>query len=389
MGQEYRESHVVLDSSTTIDQFGVLHGRGKIARIGIQNYMIDGRRVRELRPIDAVSSSAETFEAKPITLNHPISRVVTADNAQAEMKGFTTKPTFEDGWIVADIHVTHADAIEAATTTHNKFSCGYMADIEHLDSPAIWVDSEGIMGQPGAAYEYDAIQKNIVGNHVALVMNPRAGSDATFLDSEDDDLIIISTVNDENDMTKKQQETVETQVTIKVDSDEFVISGQDAEKVQALVAKLDGEVDGLTSQLSEANEQIEVLKSNVVEDAVIAEEVKARVEIWNLVGSKLDSEIDYSLNTTEVKKLYLKSVTPQLSNKIDSASDDYIEALWDIKKPEAESKNDAADANKEVLDKLAKNDGMKKGEQMPDANDMSEDLKKLADARANYFNRKK
>ena len=65
--------------SARIDDQGFMQVGGVIARVGVQEYMIDGNLVRELRPESEVIKSARTFVRKPMTLNHPPT-FVTSEN---------------------------------------------------------------------------------------------------------------------------------------------------------------------------------------------------------------------------------------------------------------------------------------------------------------------
>lgn len=384
---QYRESHIIIDSPFDRDQFGMVTARAKIARIGIQTYRVDGKVIRELRSVDEVVKSVNTFTNKPVTLNHPFSKVVTSKNASTEVKGFVTDLGYEEGWMTATIHITHDEAITAAQTTHNKFSNGYMADLEFFDEPRIWIDELGVMGDVGAKYEYDAAQKNIEGNHVALVMNPRAGSDATFIDNSIDDIITIDTedqINNEPNINI-MPETTETKTivmhSLTIGDSTFEISEDNSKEIIAAVNALNGKVDGLETSLAEANATINTLESTRTDSDAIASEVQERTETWALVAPHIDSDVDYNLSAVDIKKLYLKSVAPNLAAKIDSADDSYIEGLWDIKQPEI--KDDAAEINDELLEQQTS--PTTKTEAVADEDDLKDLRDKFNASRQNYF----
>lgn len=353
MSKVYREDRVKLDSPIKVDDFGIMSARARIARIGVQKYRIDGKLVRELRSPEEVMKSVASFESKPITLNHPRERVVNSQNARYEMKGFVRDTSYVDGWIEATTYITHADAIESAQTTHSMFSAGYLAEVVFLDSPEIWIDTEGVMGEKGKEYEYDAYQQNISGNHVALTGAPRAGSSATFIsDSEDSSVIIIDTdtdVKNTKDMTENNN-TVTKVYSVTIGDNSYEIQGDQSLAVIQAVAEMSGKLDGLEGQLEEANARVAQLESTRVDSNDIEAEVVERVTVWAQVQPHLDSTVDYSLSALDVKRLYLKSVSPHLAAKIDSASEAYIAGLWDVQQPAA--KNDAQNLNEEVLTKM-------------------------------------
>ena len=385
---EYRESRVRLDSEIRIDQYGIMTAKARIARIGVQHYMVDGKLLRELRSEEEVKKSVDTFNNKPVTLNHPSIRVVTSKNAQNEMKGFVTDLSYDEGWVVANIHITHQDAIQAAQSTHTKFSNGYKADLDKLSSPGLWTDEYGVMGEKGQVYEYDAIQVGIEGNHVALVRSPRAGSGATFIDEDDVNEVITIDSNEQNEnkinpMPTKETENNSPQIVkvhnITIGDSNFEISGDDASKVIAAVASLSGQLDGAKLKLDEANDKISTLENTKLDENLISAEVSARTAIWGQVATHLDSEIDYSLPVIEVKKLFLKSVAPNLATKIDSANESYVEGLWDVKQPVDATPEDTS---KKILDSM---DNQAPGGKVAKNDSLSELQEALNTARANYF----
>jgi len=157
-----------IDSKT-----GILRCRGTIARTGVQDYRnSDGTVRRELRPADEVEKSAKSFEAQPITLEHP-PEMVNARNSRNYMRGLTGTVAFDGALLTTELTVTDQEAVDSAQTTHKQLSNGYECDID--ETPGTW---EG--------QRYDCIQRNIRGNHVALVKQARAGEMAKLhLDSSD------------------------------------------------------------------------------------------------------------------------------------------------------------------------------------------------------------
>lgn len=401
---QYRESRLILDTPLNKDSVGFLHARAKIARIGIQKYFIDGKLVRELRRPEEIKASANEFENKPLTLDHP-PESVNSLNSSRYMKGFVNGVDYEDGWIKADIHITDEAAIGAAETTHRQFSNGYYAEIK--DESGLWTDDLGVMGEVGKVYEYDSVQTNIVGNHVALVTRARAGNNATFVaDGLDEDTIILdsetNTINKEpkfesDSMNYKLQFNNMELVTDSKESKEFydamkaemdalvsqldsmkgkladAMSGkEEAEAVKEAKDSLQGKVDALTAELEAAKAQPKM------DAEVIATEVKERAAIWALVGSRIDSEADYSLTVDDVKKLYLKKELPNLAEKIDAGEASYIQGLWDIKKPS--TKEDKAD--EQLNEMTAKTPGTIK---IADNDDVAKLEAEYQAARLNYY----
>lgn len=120
-----------------------------------------------------------SFEGKPVTLDHP-AEGVNPDNAKKLTVGHAQHVRRGEGadtdLLIADLLITDATAIEAIRITADpvtnvpvvplrEVSCGY--------------DAEYVQDVPGIAY-----QKNIVGNHVALVERGRAGARCSIQDKE-------------------------------------------------------------------------------------------------------------------------------------------------------------------------------------------------------------
>lgn len=140
---------------------------GYLTRTGVFEYRnADGSLRREYRPPEEVfkADSLASFQLVPLTDNHP-PEMVTAQNAKQFAIGAVGETVRQDGdKVAATIIVYDAATISKLERGKVQLSCGYEADVE--DSPG------EIDGQ-----RYDAIQRNIRGNHVALVDVGRAGPD--------------------------------------------------------------------------------------------------------------------------------------------------------------------------------------------------------------------
>lgn len=147
---------------------------GHAARVGVQVYS-DGRGGirRELRLPEEVFSTAslESYDGAWITDGHP-SEFVTPQTARDLSRGLVTEPARQDGDLVAMASVIDdarllrkLDEIQAAGK-HAELSVGYYADLD---------ETPGVHPKFG---RYDAIQRNIRVNHVAIVPVGRAGREA-------------------------------------------------------------------------------------------------------------------------------------------------------------------------------------------------------------------
>lgn len=129
-----------------------------LARIGIQEYRdAEGNVVRELRPPDEVfdAASVGSFADAPVTDLHPPG-AVDAYNWREVAVGTVTSPRVDLDRIVAELVVLDADLIRKIEAGERvEVSAGYSCDLE-------WTPG-AYDGEP-----YDAVQRNIRINHVAL-----------------------------------------------------------------------------------------------------------------------------------------------------------------------------------------------------------------------------
>ncbi len=165
---------------------GFLQVDAVFARAGIQRYSAGemGRddlpshhMLRIWRPEDEVfkPEAMESFASVPLTDDHP-EDMVTPENAESLTKGMTDGTVKRDGHkLVGKIIVSSADAIAKIDSGKVELSNGYDVDVE-------WTTGVIPAGQHEAGQAYDGIQRNIVGNHVALVDAGRCGPECRVLD---------------------------------------------------------------------------------------------------------------------------------------------------------------------------------------------------------------
>ena len=140
-----------------------------IARTGVQLYgpgeiPIEPSKSGEIRidrPPEEVfrPETLASFEGKAVTVNHP-EEFVTPENDRelrvGNVHNVRRGTGIEDDFIIADLVITDPGAIAYVNEELPEVSCGYDADYEQTE--------------PGRG-----TQRNIIGNHVALVTRGRAG----------------------------------------------------------------------------------------------------------------------------------------------------------------------------------------------------------------------
>lgn len=139
---------------------GSIRVPSNITRTGVLTYKFtDGTSRRELRPAEEVfaSDSLATWPGLAITVDHPPSPV-TPENWSALSVGHVGDKVSPDGdHLAADVVIKSGAAIaRVAAGELVEVSCGYYVEID--PTPGVTADGE----------EYDVIQRNIRGNHVAI-----------------------------------------------------------------------------------------------------------------------------------------------------------------------------------------------------------------------------
>lgn len=150
-----------------------------IARTGTQDYLgselglsggDSGRIIAVIRSPDEVFSEAAlaSFEGKPVTNDHPPGLIGPDDVKTYEMGHAQNIRRGTGEWkdfMIADLHIHDRDLIDAIQNGKREISCGYECDYAK--------NEDGTYSQ-----------KNIRGNHVAVVDRGRAGKRAAILDSD-------------------------------------------------------------------------------------------------------------------------------------------------------------------------------------------------------------
>lgn len=162
---------------------GYLAVRARSARAGVYEYL--GREVdpqgakfaadqvvNVYRPADEVfdATSLASFVAKPITDDHP-TKPVNAGNWRDHARGTVFGAVKDGDFVGFDLAFMDGALIDAIDKGKRELSNGYACDISFEDGTA----------PDGTAYQ--AVQRNIRGNHVAVVRRGRAGSDCRVSDA--------------------------------------------------------------------------------------------------------------------------------------------------------------------------------------------------------------
>lgn len=201
---------------------GYLKDRPILTSVGIFEYTnADGSLRRELRLPEEVfdPESLASYRGKPIIVTHDAG-LVTKDNVHREQIGTILSEGYQDGDDVRAEIIIH-DTDEMKESGLKELSLGYNLDLD--ESPGVW------HGQ-----HYDAIQRNIRINHLALVREARAGDQARLnIDSRD------STLKGGKQMKKNRKRTRRADGILTSEELKKAIEEYKARRAQRLAAKAD------------------------------------------------------------------------------------------------------------------------------------------------------
>lgn len=318
---------------------GFLRGEAYLTRAGIFEYIQpDGSVRRELRPPEEVfrDDSIDTLKAVPLTLDHP-AEPVTPKNVRDLAVGTIGTDIYPDfHYVRGTVVVMDEVAIKAAESGEKReLSCGYTCELEM--QPGEW---EG--------QRFDAIQRNIRYNHVALVEAGRAGPEVGLrLDSAD---AVARSVHrsDSTDPKPNSGRKEKPMAVIRIDRVDYEAPEQTAQAVQAKFdameeekAKLDEELEKLKAERDQLEEELEKKKAEDEEEEKkradsIREAVRARVALESQARSILGEEAKLDeMDDLEIKKAVILKVFP--SAKLDGRGDVYVQARYDSAIEAAES----------------------------------------------------
>lgn len=278
---------------------GYLVADVRVARTGVQLYRgsevgrPDLDLVRVYRPGDEVFS-ADTLKSaahRPVTNDHP-AELVTSQNWKQHAVGQTGDEVAGEGiYLRVPLMVSDEAAIKDIEGGKREVSAGYTCRLE-------WAD-----GQTPAGEAYDAIQRDIRLNHVAIVARGRAGSEVRIGDGAAPwGASPITSAADE-----RKPHMAEQLRTVMVDGLSVSVTDQGAQAIEKLTkdrddarkAVSDAEV-AHADAIKAKDEEIGTLKADLkkAEDAVLkpADLDKMVADRAALIGTvkAIDAKIDVS-----------------------------------------------------------------------------------------------
>jgi hypothetical protein len=260
---------------------GYIKANAIVTRTGVFLYKNpDGTIRKELRHPDEVfkTDSLDSMKMIPVTNGHPQERLVSAENAKRLAIGYTGETITQDGeFVLSNLVITDLASIKDVTERNRReLSLGYTVDL---------IPEEGSYdGQP-----YNFRQTNIKYNHLSIVDNARAGSEARIaLDSFDAEEILI----EEADMAKRK---------VKIDDDEILMEDNVANQVEQLLARV-ANLEAERSRIAEERDRLSAELSSIKNgDVDLEEEEDEGEEKEEKEVGYMSKENPYATHETPVK----------------------------------------------------------------------------------------
>ncbi len=329
---------------------GYLRCDAHITRTGVFTYLNrDGTLRRELRlPTEVFNAdSLQSFEDSPITNNHPPKGTrLTSANTKKHQVGHARDIRQDGKHLAARMLLTEDKSIADAEGGKSQLSCGYRCDLEIISGV-----TDGIEGVPDGL-NYDGIQRNIRGNHVAIVDRGRAGESAALhLDEAG-----ATMVPDDYKPSPNQGDLFRSDKameTITIDGIDVEVSKQGAQVIAKVIARADAadkkvtdlskKVGEETARADKATEDLEAsdkARTDAASPEAVQGLVTARVALqtdaMKILGDKdadgkaitLDGMSDH-----DIRVAVILAGSPKAEEKIDALEGDaqasYVAARYD------------------------------------------------------------
>lgn len=304
-----------------------------IGRVGIlEYYRPDGSVRREFRPADEAfaDESLASLKGKPVTVGHP--GVVNAVNIKdvAPIGTVLTGGRQDGDYIRADMVIYNLD------TAGRELSCGYALDLD--ETPGEW------LGQ-----KYDAIQRNIRYNHVAVVPKGRAGPMAKLnmdgsQEYEEEESNTMPKIRLDNGLEyDASQEVIVAFEKLRADHATAIATQKDLQTrldtTEAAKDALQVKVDGHATELDKVRKDAD----NALKDAV-----KARVALIKTADEFKVDKAD-EMTDRQLKEAVIKAARGDSALDLSQKSDAYIEAAFDLAMEDGAQRTDSMSQQRQTV----------------------------------------
>jgi hypothetical protein len=335
---------------------GYLRAWASIARTGIQHYTdSDGSIRREYRPETEVASpdSLASFAGKAITSEHP-PVLLDSENTKDYQVGFSgTEVVYDNGFVKAVMTITDEDTIKRIMKGDaREVSAGYRVNYD--PTPGVTENGE----------HYDGVQKEIIGNHIAVVRRGRAGpqvklhldrqdaADPSLFKNTEERLMTAKVVFDGAEfevsegvalaITKEREDGRMSYEDMKQKYDEMMSKASKMkEEMDAMEKEMKGKCDSAEGRADALAEQVEELSAELAaaKEINLDSMVEERVALIEKAKPVLDAAYAFAGKTA--REVMVDSIKAVRGDELDLSekSDDYVQAMFDTL---AEGRKDSA-----------------------------------------------
>ncbi|MCC8385307.1 DUF2213 domain-containing protein [Photorhabdus laumondii subsp. laumondii] len=351
-----------VDSQREITAEGYLKVPGRVARVGIQQYLASeleltdrppGQIVNVYRPPEEVFSheSLASYDNKDITIDHP-DDLVNAKTFKRVTAGHAISPGRQDvndaDYVVVDLLIKDQYAIDEINKEKEELSAGYTSEYQY--APGI--------APCGTSYEF--IQRDITINHIALCDRARAGHRARLFDHKPTGVThMFKVVLDSGVHATVTDEATQQLIQSTIDGLKKRVKDAEEEKEKAEAAKdeAEKEKEEAEAKADAKDEEIEELKEKTSEDSIskrIADVMSARDAAMKIGGTGFNCD---STDPLKIKRAALDAagIKCRKYTAWDKAPDTYVSAYFDAEEERREDEDD----EKTEEEKQQANDSLK------------------------------
>lgn len=308
-----------------------------LSRVGVFDYrQPDGTIRKEYRPAEEVfhADHLASIAGKPITDEHH--GLITGDTAAGKLIGSTLSPGRQDADNVVGDIVIHASA---ATVDKRELSLGYSLELD--ETPG---EYNGI--------RYDAVQRKLRVNHLALVKRGRAGNARLNLDAAD---AVSFTPGEEEPMPM-----IKVRLDSGIEYDAAPEVGVALAAAQAAATTATARADAATAERDKLQAQVDGQAAAL--DAARAQaraDVQARMTLEADAG-KLGVKFAQDAKDADIRAAVIKHVRGD-SVDLTGKSDAYVEAAYDMALKDGQKALEQSASNRRTTNPPARQDGAPAG----------------------------
>jgi hypothetical protein len=321
----------------------------RIARTGIQTYLgsevgrPDMSVVRVYRPGSEVFS-ADTLKSaahRPVTNDHPAEMVDSTNWKQHAVGQTGDEVTGEGIYIRVPLMVSDEAAIRDIEGGKREVSAGYRCELD-------WTPGTTPTGEA-----FDATQKNIRLNHVAIVARGRAGSEVRIGDAAAP--WGVSPVSTADERTEHMPDTLQTVV---LGDQAAQVAVADAPKIEAFKAASakalsdaqaahTAAIAAKDAELAKKDAEIDALKASQLSDADLDKRVQARADLIAVAGRIAKDVKTAGLSDAAIRRAVVEAKVG--AGVIKDKAEAYIDARFDMLAEAATKDAKGADPYRDTL----------------------------------------